>query len=133
MMNFPINIRSKSRLLPFPPIWFNPCDYSLIPWMSERYDSISISILLGFVFIGLFKFIKLNPAHEKPTKMQNFVEMCVEFVNENILSVFGPTKNKLIGPLSLTVLVWVFFLPGAFTYLFFLFPFVMSFCAYLFI
>jgi F0F1-type ATP synthase membrane subunit a len=41
--------------------------------------------------------------------MQNFVEMCIEFVNENILSIFGPTNNKIIGPLSLTVLVWVFF------------------------
>ena len=87
------------------------CDhnyYNEMGFWSYNVDSISISILLGFVFIGLFKFIKLNPAHEKPTKMQNFVEMCVEFVNENILSVFGPTKNKLIGPLPLTVLVWVF-------------------------
>ena len=36
--------------------------------------------------------------------------MCVEFVNENIKSIFGSTDNKLIGPLALTVLIWVFFM-----------------------
>ncbi len=60
--------------------------------------------------MALFKLIKLNPADQKPTRMQNFVEMCVEFVNENIKSIFGATDNKLIGPLALTVLIWVFFM-----------------------
>ena len=75
------------------------CDhnyYNEMGFWSFNVDSIIISIVLGFVFIGLFKFIKLNPAHEKPSRMQNFVEL------------FGPTNNKLIGPLSLTVLIWVF-------------------------
>ena len=82
--------------------------YSEMGFWAFNVDSLIISTLLGFVFIGIFKLIKLNPADKKPTKMQNFVEMCIEFVNENILSIFGPTNNKIIGPLSLTVLVWVF-------------------------
>ena len=34
--------------------------------------------------------------------------MCVEFVNENTQSIFTSGKNNLIGPMALTVLVWVF-------------------------
>ena len=89
------------------------CDhnyYDEMGFMAFHVDSISISILLGVAFIALFKLIKLNPADQKPTRMQNFVEMCVEFVNENIKSIFGSTDNKLIGPLALTVLIWVFFM-----------------------
>ena len=33
--------------------------------------------------------------------------MCVDFVNDNIKSIF-PTAGPLIGPMSLTILVWVF-------------------------
>jgi len=34
----------------------------------------------------------------------------VEFVNENVQSMFTSAKNPLIGPMALTVLVWVFFM-----------------------
>ena len=39
--------------------------------------------------------------------MQNFVEMCIEFVDDNVQSLFGATKNSLIAPLALTVFVWI--------------------------
>ena len=88
----------------------NPKYYDEMGFMAFHVDSIAISVLLGIAFVALFKLIKLNPADQKPTRMQNFVEMCVEFVNENIKSIFGATDNKLIGPLALTVLIWVFFM-----------------------
>ena len=34
--------------------------------------------------------------------------MAVEFVETNIAQVFGTRPNPLIGPLALTILVWVF-------------------------
>jgi F-type H+-transporting ATPase subunit a len=34
--------------------------------------------------------------------------MCLEFVNDNVQNVFISAKNNLIGPMALTVLVWVF-------------------------
>ena len=45
---------------------------------------------------------------EAPSGIQNFVEMCIEFVNDNVQSIFSSAKNNLIGPMALTVLVWVF-------------------------
>ena len=71
-------------------------------------DSLGWSVFLGFVFIGLFCFCIPKISTEAPTGIQNFVEMCIEFVNDNVQSIFTSAKNNLIGPMALTVLVWVF-------------------------
>ena len=71
-------------------------------------DSLGWSVFLGFVFIGLFRFGIPKLSTEAPTGIQNFVEMCIEFVNDNVQSIFTSAKNNLIGPMALTVLVWVF-------------------------
>ena len=73
-------------------------------------DSLGWSVFLGLVFIGLFRAGISKLSSEAPTGLQNFVEMCVEFVNENVQSMFTSAKNPLIGPMALTVLVWVFFM-----------------------
>jgi len=71
-------------------------------------DSLGWSVFLGLVFIGLFRFGIPKLSTEAPTGIQNFVEMCIEFVNDNVQSIFTSAKNNLIGPMALTVLVWVF-------------------------
>ncbi|MDC1400908.1 F0F1 ATP synthase subunit A [Gammaproteobacteria bacterium] len=73
-------------------------------------DSLGWSVFLGLVFVGLFRWgiPKLSSSSEAPSGVQNFIEMCVEFVNENVQSIFTSAKNNLIGPMALTVLVWVF-------------------------
>ena len=43
-----------------------------------------------------------------PGGLQNFCEYAVEFVENNVAQVFGTRPNPIIGPLSLTILVWVF-------------------------
>ena len=73
-------------------------------------DSLGWSVFLGLVFVGLFRWgiPKLSSSSEAPSGLQNFIEMCVEFVNENVQRIFTSAKNNLIGPMALTVLVWVF-------------------------
>ena len=73
-------------------------------------DSLGWSVFLGFVFIGLFRFGIPKLSTEAPTGIQNFVEMCIEFVDDNVQSLFGATNNKLIAPLALTVFVWILFM-----------------------
>jgi len=77
---------------------------------SFHVDSLGWSVFLGIVFIALFRFgvPKLSSSAEAPSGIQNFIEMCVEFVNDNVQSIFTSAKNNLIGPMALTVLVWVF-------------------------
>ena len=64
-------------------------------------DSLGWSVFLGFLFIGLFRFGIPKLSTEAPTGIQNFV-------NDNVQSIFTSAKNNLIGPMALTVLVWVF-------------------------
>ena len=72
-------------------------------------DSLFWSIALGALFIFVFKIAipKTTDSNSAPTGAQNFVEMCIEFVEDNVQSLFGSIKNTLIAPLALTVFVWI--------------------------
>ena len=72
-------------------------------------DSLFWSIALGALFIFVFKMAipKTTDSNSAPTGAQNFVEMCIEFVEDNVQSLFGSIKNTLIAPLALTVFVWI--------------------------
>lgn len=63
-----------------------------------------LAILIGFVAWRIGK--NLDPDH--PTGMQNLLETMVEFVNNQVRDVFTSRPNPLIGPLALTIFVWVF-------------------------
>jgi len=71
-------------------------------------DTMFWSISLGLVFCGLFFAATRNLTAGVPGTLQNLCEMAVEFVEDNIRQVFGTRPNAIIGPLSLTILVWVF-------------------------
>jgi F-type H+-transporting ATPase subunit a len=72
-------------------------------------DSIGWSIFLGALFLGIFKWA-IPKNTDTPSGLQNFVEMCIEFIDDNVQSLFGSTNNKLIAPLALTVFVWILFM-----------------------
>jgi len=72
-------------------------------------DSIGWSVFLGALFLGIFKWA-IPKNTDTPSGLQNFVEMCIEFVDDNVQSLFGSTNNKLIAPLALTVFMWILFM-----------------------
>ena len=91
---------------------FWTCDPYMVDKMgfwAFHVDSLFWSILLGAVFIGVFKMAmpKDMNSNSAPSGAQNFVEMCIEFVEDNVQSLFGSVKNTLIAPLALTVFVWI--------------------------
>jgi F-type H+-transporting ATPase subunit a len=71
-------------------------------------DTMFWSIFLGFVFLWIFIAGARKATTGVPGTLQNICEMAVEFVEDNITQVFGTRPNAIIGPLSLTILVWVF-------------------------
>ena len=97
------------------------CGKTLDGWTCDPYkvdqmgfwafhvDSLFWSIALGALFIFVFKMAipKTTDSNSAPTGAQNFVEMCIEFVEDNVQSLFGSIKNTLIAPLALTVFVWI--------------------------
>lgn len=70
-------------------------------------DTIAMSIILGAIFFTFFYFLARRAHVGVPTRWQNFVEMCVESVDGLIKEIFHG-ENRLLGPLALTIFLWVF-------------------------
>lgn len=69
------------------------------------------SVLFAWLLAGLLMWIawkvgrNLDP--DRPTGIQNVLEGLVEFVNQQVKDIF-PGINPIIGPLALTIFMWVF-------------------------
>jgi len=70
-------------------------------------DSMVFSLILGLVLCTLFRSVAKNATAGRPGKMQAVVEMLVDFVDGSVKDSFHG-RNKLIAPLALTMVVWVF-------------------------
>ncbi len=83
-------------------------DIAEMGFWAINVDTMFWSLLLGFVFLGIFILAARRATSGVPGNLQNLCEMAVEFVETNVTQVFGTRPNAIIGPLSLTILVWVF-------------------------
>jgi len=70
-------------------------------------DTLSVSILAGVLFLAFFYCVARKAHSGVPGGLQNFVEWVVESVDNMVKESFH-VKSALIGPLSLTIFVWVF-------------------------
>ncbi|MGW8389676.1 F0F1 ATP synthase subunit A [Pseudoduganella sp. HUAS MS19] len=69
-------------------------------------DTFWISLVLGFVFLGIFYMASKRATAGVPGKLQNFVEWVMELVNDTVNSAFH-AKSAVIAPLAITIFVWV--------------------------
>ena len=69
-------------------------------------DSVFFAILLGLIFLFFFIRVARRANTGVPTGMENFIEMCVEFVQNQVKEI-SPHANSLVAPLGLTIFVWV--------------------------
>ncbi len=69
-------------------------------------DSMAWSILLGGLFILVFRSIAKRATAGVPGGMQNAIESVVEFVDNTVRESFHG-KSALIAPLALTLFVWI--------------------------
>lgn len=70
-------------------------------------DSILFSVGMGLIFLFLFRKAAATATDGVPGGLQNFVEMIVDFVQNQVREIF-PHANALVAPLALTIFVWVF-------------------------
>jgi F-type H+-transporting ATPase subunit a len=70
-------------------------------------DSMFFSIVLGLVFILLFRKVAKNITTGRPGKLQAAIELVVGFIDTSVRDAFHG-HNKLIAPLALTIFMWVF-------------------------
>ncbi len=70
-------------------------------------DTLGVSFLLGALFLLVFRLAARKAVSGVPGRLQNFLEMLIEFVQGLVKESFHG-RNELIGPLALTIFVWVF-------------------------
>ena len=70
-------------------------------------DTFLLSAVLGIGFLILFRWVAITACSGVPGKIQNFVEILVEFVDKTVKESFHGV-SQLIAPLALTIFVWVF-------------------------
>jgi F-type H+-transporting ATPase subunit a len=75
--------------------------------MAINVDSMFFSVLLGLIFVWLFRGVAKKVSSSKPGKVQAFVEIIIDFVDSSVRDTFHG-KSRLIAPLALTIFVWVF-------------------------
>jgi len=76
-------------------------------FMAIHVDTMFWSILLGVLFLYLFRKVAKNASTGVPGGMQNFVEMIVEFVDSSVKGAFSG-RNAMVAPMALTIFIWVF-------------------------
>jgi F-type H+-transporting ATPase subunit a len=72
-------------------------------------DTVATSFLLGLICFGFLWWVVRGATAGVPGRRQAFVELTIEFVNNQVKSIFHG-DYKFIAPLALTVFVWVLFM-----------------------
>ncbi|HGN0143554.1 TPA: F0F1 ATP synthase subunit A [Proteus mirabilis] len=71
-------------------------------------DSLFFSVLMGLLFLWIFRKVAVKATSGVPGKFQTAVEMVIGFVDSSVRDMYlYHGKSKVIAPLALTVFVWV--------------------------
>jgi F-type H+-transporting ATPase subunit a len=76
-------------------------------WTTLNLDTLLVSLFLGILFLTFFRLAAKRMVVGVPGKLQNFVEIVVEFVDKTVKESFHG-RSALIAPLALTICIWIF-------------------------
>jgi F-type H+-transporting ATPase subunit a len=76
-------------------------------FLTLNLDTLFVSLGLGLTFLFVFRRVARKATSGVPGRLQNFVEVVLEFVNTQVKDSFHG-RSRLIAPLALTIFVWVF-------------------------
>ncbi|MEJ2397367.1 MAG: F0F1 ATP synthase subunit A [Gammaproteobacteria bacterium] len=76
-------------------------------FMSINVDTMLWSIILGLIFILVFRRAAKRATAGVPGGLLNFIEWICEFIDGSVRGSFTG-KNNLVAPMALTIFIWVF-------------------------
>ncbi|NNM60399.1 MAG: F0F1 ATP synthase subunit A [Legionellales bacterium] len=76
-------------------------------FLALNLDTLFVSIVLGALFLGFFRFVAKRATSGVPGKLQTFVELIVCFVDRQVEDTYHG-KSPVIAPLALSIFVWIF-------------------------
>src|SRR5438105_3393701 len=84
---------------------------SIIDFSVINYDTVFWSILIGVFGLWLLRSVARRVTSDVPGRMQAAVEIVLEMVDNQAKSiVHNAQSRKFVGPLALTVFIWIFLL-----------------------
>lgn len=72
-------------------------------------DSMVFSVLLALIFIVMFRLAARKATSGVPGRWQNFIELCIEFVDSQVKDAYHHGA-RFVAPMALLVGFWVFFM-----------------------
>ncbi|BGI50819.1 MAG: F0F1 ATP synthase subunit A [Arsenophonus endosymbiont of Ceratovacuna japonica] len=98
LYNLQFNIRTFKLI--------DPNNNNDLTFWTLNIDSLFFSIVLGIIFLWLFRRIAVNITSGVPCKLQTAIEIVISFINKTVCDMYYG-KNNVIAPLSLTVFIWI--------------------------
>ena len=82
-------------------------DAGFVTMSNWHIDTLFFSTVLGLIFLTLFRIAAVRATSGVPGKLQNFVEIIIEFVDNSVKDSFKGDRS-FIAPFALTIFCWVF-------------------------
>jgi F-type H+-transporting ATPase subunit a len=70
-------------------------------------DTLVTSVILGFLGLGFMWLMVRKATSGVPSKRQAFVELTIEFIDDQVKNSFHGDRHSFIAPTALTIFVWV--------------------------
>lgn len=70
-------------------------------------DTLGVSLVLGLIFLMLFRQVAKQATTGVPSGAQNFVEWVIDFIDNSVRGSFSG-RNDIVAPLALTIFIWIF-------------------------
>lgn len=70
-------------------------------------DTFIVGLITALLIAGTFRFVAVRITTGVPGRLQNFVEVAVDFVSRTVHESYHG-KSQLIAPLALTLFLWIF-------------------------
>jgi F-type H+-transporting ATPase subunit a len=75
-----------------------------------HWDTIAVSVVLGVFVFGFLRWVVSGATSGVPSKRQAFVELVIDFVDDQVKGIYHGESHRFVAATALTVLLWVLFL-----------------------
>jgi len=70
-------------------------------------DTVVTSVILGILAFGFLWWVVRGATAGVPNRRQAFVELAIEFIDDQVKGIFHGDRHSFVAPAALTVFVWV--------------------------
>ncbi|MBI2312906.1 MAG: F0F1 ATP synthase subunit A [Betaproteobacteria bacterium] len=77
------------------------------PFWTLHVDTLVTAAIVGILGMGFIWWVVKDATSGVPSKRQAFVELAIEFIDDQVKGIFHGNRHSFVAPAALTVFVWV--------------------------